>query len=149
MVNISKNWTHARIADSVGSTAAMFCAIHCALLPVMIALLPALGLGALTSSTFEWAFVVLASGLALASLWHGYRKHRIYHALAFLLPGLLAVWAGILIPGLHHSVIPHAITMSVGGILISVAHIINLRLTSRNAATQHGNDCCYKVARSY
>ena len=125
----SKNWTFSRVADSVGSVGAMLCAAHCALLPLVIAALPALGISVFASTSVEWGFVTFATILALTSLWQGYRKHRVYRALAFLVPGLLAVWAGVLIPNLHHSVVPHAVVMSVGGTLIAVAHIINLRLT--------------------
>ena len=125
----SKNWSFSRVADSVGSVGAMLCAAHCALLPLVIAALPALGISVFASTSVEWGFVTFATILALTSLWQGYRKHRVYRALAFLVPGLLAVWAGVLIPNLHHSVVPHAVVMSVGGTLIAVAHIINLRLT--------------------
>lgn len=125
----SKNWSFSRVADSVGSVGAMLCAAHCALLPLVIAALPALGISVFASTSLEWGFVTFATILALTSLWQGYRKHRVYRALAFLVPGLLAVWAGVLIPNLHHSVVPHAVVMSVGGTLIAVAHIINLRLT--------------------
>lgn len=125
----SKNWTFSRVADSVGSVGAMLCAAHCALLPLVIAALPALGISVFASTSVEWGFVTFATILALTSLWQGYRKHRVYRALAFLVPGLLAVWAGVLIPSLHHSVVPHAVVMSVGGTLIAVAHVINLRLT--------------------
>ena len=125
----SKNWSFSRVADSVGSVGAMLCAAHCALLPLVIAALPALGISVFASTSVEWGFVTFATILALTSLWQGYRKHRVYRALAFLVPGLLAVWAGVLIPNLHHSVVPHAVVMSVGGTLIAVAHVINLRLT--------------------
>ena len=124
-----KPWTFSRVADSVGSVGAMLCAAHCALLPLVIAALPALGISVFASTSVEWGFVTFATILALTSLWQGYRKHRVYRALAFLVPGLLAVWAGVLIPNLHHSVVPHAVVMSVGGTLIAVAHVINLRLT--------------------
>ena len=124
-----KPWTFSRVADSVGSVGAMLCAAHCALLPLVIAALPALGISVFASTSVEWGFVTFATILALTSLWQGYRKHRVYRALAFLVPGLLAVWAGVLIPSLHHSVVPHAVVMSVGGTLIAVAHVINLRLT--------------------
>ncbi len=125
----TKNWMFSRTADKVGSVGALVCAAHCALLPLVIAALPALGISVLASTSLEWGFVTFATILALTSLWQGYRIHRVYRALAFLLPGLLAVWSGVLIPDLHHSVVPHAVVMSVGGTLIAVAHIINLRLT--------------------
>jgi hypothetical protein len=125
----AKPWKFSRIADSVGSVASLVCAAHCAILPLVIAGLPSLGMGALASAGLEWAFVIFASVLAITSLWQGYRKHRVYRALAFLVPGLIAVWSGVLITSLHHSVVPHAVVMSIGGTLIAVAHIINLRLT--------------------
>jgi hypothetical protein len=115
--------------DSVGSAAAIVCAVHCALLPFVLAVLPALGLGMLAVQQWELAYVAFASLLALASLWQGFRRHRVYRALAFLVPGLLAVWAGLLVPALHDHVVRHAVTMTFGGTLIAVAHLVNLRLT--------------------
>jgi len=124
-----KRWAFPAWIDSLGSGAALVCAIHCAVLPFALAVLPALGLGILASSGFEYGYVAFASVLALASLWQGYRRHRVYRALAFLVPGLIAVWAGVLLPSLHENVIAHAVTMTFGGTLIAVAHLINLRLT--------------------
>ncbi len=114
--------------DKFGSAASVFCALHCALLPILLALLPALGIGFLAWSGLEWAFVCFASLLGLVSLWMGYQRHRVYRALLFLIPGLFLVWAGVLAPSIHHTVVLHAVVMSVGGTLIAVAHLINLRL---------------------
>ncbi|MFT3807542.1 MerC domain-containing protein [Arenimonas sp.] len=118
-----------RLLDRLGAAGSLLCAIHCALLPFVLALLPALGLGVLATSDFEYGYVAFATVLALASLWMGYRRHRVYRALAFLVPGLLAVWGGILLPELHENAIVHAVTMTFGGTLIAVAHLVNLRLT--------------------
>lgn len=120
--------TH-RWADSFGSMAAIVCAVHCAVLPFVLAALPTLGLAFLLSWKLEFGYVAFASLLAMASLWQGYRRHRVYRALAFLVPGLLAVWSGLLVPNLHESVVPHAVVMTFGGTLIAVAHVINLRLS--------------------
>jgi hypothetical protein len=115
--------------DRVGSAAALLCAVHCALLPFVLAALPALGLGVLAATRWELPYVAFASVLALASLWQGFRRHRVYRALAFLVPGLVAVWTGLLVPALHEDVVRHAVTMTFGGTLIAVAHLVNLRLT--------------------
>lgn len=114
--------------DKFGSAASVLCALHCALLPLLIAILPALGIGFLAWSGFEWAFVCFATLLGLVSLWMGYQRHRIYRALLFLVPGLALVWMGVLIPVIHESIVTHAVVMSMGGTLIAVAHLINLRL---------------------
>ena len=114
--------------DKFGSAASVLCALHCALLPLLIAILPALGIGFLAWSGFEWVFVCFATLLGLVSLWMGYQRHRIYRALLFLVPGLALVWMGVLVPAIHESIVTHAVVMSMGGTLIAVAHLINLRL---------------------
>lgn len=115
--------------DSLGSVGATLCAVHCALLPVALALLPVVGLGILASARFEIGFVIFATALAVTSLWHGYLRHRAYHAMVFLAPGLALLWTGLLVPVVHESNVAHAVAMSIGGTLVAVAHLLNLRLS--------------------
>jgi hypothetical protein len=117
-----------RFLDKFGTTSSIVCALHCALLPIVISILPAIGLSALAWSGFEWAFVSFATLLGVFSLWLGYKRHRVYRALLFLVPGLMLVWMGVLWPEIHNNLFKHTIFMSVGGTLIAVAHLINLRL---------------------
>jgi hypothetical protein len=128
--------------DSLGSVGATLCAVHCALLPFALALLPVVGLGILASSGFEIGFVIFATALAIASLVHGYRRHRAYHAMAVLVPGLAALWSGLFIPALHESNIGHAVAMSIGGTLVAVAHLVNLRLSQGHV---HGSGCAHSA----
>lgn len=114
--------------DSLGSVSATLCAVHCALLPLAIALLPVLGLGVLASAGFEQGFVLFATLLGVSSLSQGYRRHRVATALAWLVPGLLAVWAGVYMPLLHESPAGHVIAMATGSTSIATAHLINLKL---------------------
>ncbi|MEO7072934.1 MAG: MerC domain-containing protein, partial [Rhodanobacter sp.] len=56
-------------ADRVGATASFLCAVHCAALPFVLALLPFVGLGFLADHRFERGFVLFAcvlGGIALA-----------------------------------------------------------------------------------
>jgi hypothetical protein len=119
----------ARWVDSLGMSGAALCAIHCALLPVALVLLPVLGLGFWSSPGFEIGFVMFATTLAIASLWHGYRHHRAYHAFLWLVPGLVLLWCGVFVPALHEPAVAHAITMSLGGSLVALAHLANMRLS--------------------
>ena len=105
-------------ADRLGAFGAFVCALHCLMVPVALALLPALGLGLVAWHGVEWAFTSLATVLAVVSLYLGYRGHRAYHA-----------WLALLYPPLHQSVLPHAVAMATGGVLIAVAHLVNLRLS--------------------
>ncbi len=125
------------LIDRLGTAGSLLCAVHCALLPVVIALAPGLGLGILASVGFEVGFIVFASGLAMFSLIQGYRRHRVYRAWLFLLPGLLALWSTQWLPGLSHHGIAHAALMTLGGVLIAAAHVLNRRLSHRS-----GNDAC-------
>jgi hypothetical protein len=117
-----------RIADRFGFAASFLCAIHCALLPLALALLPAFGLTAVGWVDIDQAFVVFATLLGATTLSLGYRRHRAFRAWALLLPGLGLVWAGAFTV-LHNHGVLHAVVMVAGGLLLAAAHLLNLRLT--------------------
>ncbi len=116
------------LLDRFGATGSMLCAIHCALTPVLLAAIPSLGLSAWFGSGFELGFVGFVSVLGLFSLLWGYRRHRSFRALGLLLAGLAALWAGVLVPALHAPPVTHAVVMTLGGTLVGLAHLLNLRL---------------------
>lgn len=116
------------LLDRFGATGSMICAIHCALTPLLLAAIPSLGLSVWLGDGFERGFVVFVTVLGLFSLLWGYRRHRAFRALGLLLIGLLALWAGLLYAPLHQPVIVHAVVMTLGGTLVGLAHLVNLRL---------------------
>jgi hypothetical protein len=115
-------------ADRLGAMASFLCAIHCALLPFVLAALPAFGLGFLADHGFERAFIFFASLLALFTVVQGYRRHRAPRALALVLPGLLLLWIGGFIFDAHSTLLWHAALVALGGSLVAAAHLTNLRL---------------------
>ena len=117
-----------RLLDRFGATGSLICAIHCALTPVLLAAIPSLGLSAWFGSGFEFGFVSFVSVLGLFSLLWGYRRHRSFRALVLLLSGLATLWAGVLVPPLHEPPVVHAVVMTLGGTLVGLAHLLNLRL---------------------
>jgi len=121
-----------RLLDRLGAYGSLVCAAHCALLPVLIAVLPSLGLASLAGDSFERGFVVFATLLGLFSVVWGYRRHRAVRALGLLVPGLALLWTGALYPPLHGSLLLHAIAMTTGGTLVAFAHLANLRLNHRH-----------------
>jgi hypothetical protein len=127
------------LLDRLGATGSMLCAVHCAALPVVLAIAPALGAG-LANETFEIGFIAFASLLGLTSLVIGYRRHRVGRALAFLVPGIALLWTAALLESLHQNLILHAIAMATGGTLIATAHVLNLRLTH---AQKHAEHCLH------
>jgi hypothetical protein len=119
-------------ADRAGAAASFLCALHCALLPLALALLPAAGLNAGGWADIDQAFVVFASLLGMTTLSLGYRRHRAFRAWLLLVPGLALVWAGAF-TSLHTHGLAHAVVMTTGGLLLAAAHLANLRLTHSSA----------------
>ncbi len=128
------------LLDRFGATGSLLCAVHCAVLPLLLALAPAVGMSVWLGDGLERAIVVFVSLLGLFSLALGYRRHRTWHALGLLLPGLGLLWAGLLYAPLHHSVTPHAVVMTLGGALVGLAHLMNLRL---NHVHLHDASCAH------
>ncbi len=120
-------------ADRVGFAASFLCAVHCAVLPLVLAVLPAFGLKFGGWIDIDQAFVVFATLLGASTLTLGYRRHRVFRAWFWLLPGLALVWLGAFTP-LHDHGISHAVVMTIGGLMLAAAHFINLRLTHAAAA---------------
>jgi hypothetical protein len=126
--------------DRLGATGSLVCAVHCAALPLLIALLPAIGVSAWLGHGFERGFVAFATLLGAFSLAMGYRRHRRVRALGMLAVGLAALWTAVLYPPLHEALLPHAVAMTFGGTLVGMAHVINLRL---NHGHVHDASCAH------
>lgn len=126
-----------RLIDRFGAVASFLCAVHCALLPLIFGVLPALGLAFLANHAFEQAFVSFAIVLATTSLVFGLRRHGSYRAFWFLVPGIILLVIGLFI-GDDHSSTRHAVLVSIGGTLVALSHVINLRLNH-----VHGPDCIH------
>lgn len=115
-------------ADRVGFAASFLCALHCALLPLALAVLPTFGLSVGGWVDIDQAVTVFATLLGATTLAIGFRRHRAFRAWALLLPGLGLVWLGAF-SALHDHGLLHAVVMTVGGLMIAGAHLLNLRLS--------------------
>jgi len=128
------------LLDRLGATGSLVCAVHCALLPLLIALLPSLGIAVWLGEGFERGFVLFATLLGLLTLLWGYRRHHVVRALGILIPGLAALWFAVLYPPVHEMVVAHAVTMTFGGTLVGMAHLANLRLNHASNTRGHMHD---------
>ena len=70
IMNIKLNW------DALGIGTSILCAIHCALLPVLVTTLPVFGINIVHNLIFEWGMIALAFVVGSYSLFHGYIKHH-------------------------------------------------------------------------
>ena len=132
-------WWH--LADRIGTVASFLCAIHCAVLPFVLALLPLLGLNFLADHRFERGFVLFACVLALTSLIGGFRRHHQPIALMLAIPGLLLLLLGVTFAE-NYSIALHSVLVTCGGLLVASAHFLNLR-TDRRHLHVHGPHCAH------
>lgn len=131
------------VADRIGAAASFLCAIHCALLPFVLAALPFLGLEFLADHRFERGFVMFACALALLALIRGYRRHQGPLPLLLAAPGLALLLSGVTFAE-SYSVILHSVLVTSGGLLVAAAHFVNLRSDRRFAHDHvHGPQCVH------
>ena len=69
-MQLKLNW------DRVGIMTSVICAIHCALLPLIITSLPVLGVNIIHNAYFEWGMIFLAYAVGSYSLYHGFVRHH-------------------------------------------------------------------------
>jgi len=110
--------------DSLGMTASALCAIHCAIVPLLITSLPLIGLGFLANPLFEWGMIVFALLIGIYAIGLSYfRTHHKLLPMVLLVGGFLIIIGGhLFISGWHE-----AIVVPIGGLLIATAHFFNFR----------------------
>ena len=113
--------------DRAGATASFLCAIHCALMPLVISLLPLLGLSFLASEPVEWALLAASATLGSWSLCLGFRQHRSRRVFMALGVALALLVAGRVFHE-HHLGAWGPILMVLGGFSMMGAHLLNHRL---------------------
>ncbi|RYY69764.1 MAG: MerC domain-containing protein [Chitinophagaceae bacterium] len=62
--------------DGLGIATSLVCAIHCAVLPLLLTSLPVFGNDIIHNLYFEWGMILLAFVVGSYSLFHGYAKHH-------------------------------------------------------------------------
>src|ERR1022692_2463566 len=84
--NTKINW------GALGMGASLACAIHCAVLPLVLTSLPLFGINIINNSAFEYCMIVLAIVIGSYALWHGCKKHHRRIAPFFLFTAGSCCW---------------------------------------------------------
>jgi hypothetical protein len=108
--------------DILGITASVLCAIHCAVLPLLLVSLPVLGINIIHNAYFEYGMILLAFLIGSWALLHGFRRHhgRFQPWLLFT-GGLLLLVAKQIWHDYELFILPFAVVLIVG------AHLLNYR----------------------
>lgn len=121
--------------DAVGITASVACAIHCAVLPMMLSSLPIFGINIVDNVAFEYFMILLALCIGCYSLWHGYRKH--HHRAGPIIVFCVGI-ALLFAKQLWHAYQLWLLPLAVGFIITS--HLVNYRFC-RVHAGNHSEEC--------
>ncbi len=128
-MKLKLNW------DAIGITTSVACAIHCAVLPLLLTSLPVLGINIIDNPVFEYFMILLAFVVGAATLYQGYKKH--HHRLlplAFFTAGMLF----LLGKQIWHEA--HLLLLFPAVAAIVSAHFFNFRLC-RVPGHVHDRDC--------
>lgn len=131
---IQKRFTKVNV-DFLGVTISLTCAIHCALLPLLFASLPVLGINVIHNTWFEYGMILLAFTIGVYALSHGYKKH--HHQLTpvyFFTAGILLLTGKQIFDDYRYWFLFPAVG------LIIYAHLLNYNLC-RKANHCHADDC--------
>jgi len=124
--------------DALGIAASVACAIHCAVLPLILTSLPIFGTNIIDHSGFEYTMILLAMGIGYYSLWHGYKKH--HHS---PIPALVFS-SGIILLFLKQAYHDHQLIFLIPAVMaIVAAHLLNYKLC-RKANHCHAGDCSHR-----
>lgn len=121
--------------DAAGIVTTVACAIHCAILPLLLGSLPILGINIVNNIRFEYFMIFLAFVIGSFSLWHGYRRH--HHSLIPMLVFAAGIAFLVAKQVWHHYqywLLPFAL------VFIVSAHVLNYK-ACRIHNHAHSDDC--------
>lgn len=133
-----KDWAKKFLSslDLLGSVISTACAIHCLLLPILILILPLLGLAFILEESFEFMLLVSALAIAFSSFLWGHRSHGEIYVFYFLSAALGFFGLG----RLESLELYERYFVAIGGILLVAGHIINRKLCN-TCPTCHDCHC--------
>ena len=121
--------------DALGIATSVVCAIHCAVLPLVLTSLPLFGINIINNNFFEAAMIALAFVIGCLALYHGYKRHhhRVLPLLIFTVGFVFLVLKQVFTGDEKLLLIPAVV-------FILSAHFFNYRFC-RIANHCHATDC--------
>ena len=117
-----------RLADGTAIGASILCLIHCLLLPLAIAFIPAVGVLIALPESVHIILFITAVPVSSVAIVAGYRRH------GAALPGAIAIFGLVLIGAGALAGLPLLVETSVtvaGSLALATGHLWNLRAPAR------------------
>jgi tetrahydromethanopterin S-methyltransferase subunit C len=128
-MKLQVNW------DALGITTSLLCAIHCAVLPLLLTSLPLFGINIIHNNFFEAGMIALAFSIGSLALFHGYKRHHHRPLPLFIFS------TGFIFLVLKEIFLSYEIVLLVPAVLlILTGHFFNYRFC-RKANHCHSSDC--------
>ena len=125
-MKIKINW------DAMGIATSVACAIHCAILPIVLTSLPVLGINIIHNDFFEWGMIGVAFVVGTTALLHGYKRHhRSFIPMAIFSAGFCFLILKQFIPRFEHWFLAAAVLLIVG------AHFYNYKICNQCKTAVH------------
>jgi len=121
--------------DAFGIATSVACAIHCAVLPLILSTLPLFGINIIENQGFEFLMIALAFVVGVYALYHGHKKHHhSYYPMVLFAAGISLLF----IKSMLHS---HSLMLLLPAVsLVVSAHYLNYKLC-RVHNHAHADDC--------
>lgn len=121
--------------DAFGIATSVACAIHCAVLPLLVSSLPLFGTNIIDNVWFENGMIALTFVIGIGSLWHGYKRH--HHS--FLPIGLFGLgMLGLVLKQIFHNYQIWFLIPAV--VFIIIGHFLNFKFCRKHNHA-HSTDC--------
>src|SRR6478735_3130891 len=128
-MKLQVNW------DALGIATSLLCAIHCAVLPLLLTSLPLFGINIIHNNLFEAGMIAFAFLIGSLALFHGYKRHHHRPLPLFIFS------TGFLFLVLKGIFLSYEIVLLVPAVLLILAgHFLNYRFC-RKADHCHSTDC--------
>ncbi len=121
------------LVDRLGILASAACAVHCLAMPLLLALLPAMGSIWIIGHSVEWILAVVAVLMALGSLCWGFSIHRKKRLFLSFLAAAVFILSGQLVA---HGWLETALVVA-GGLGLVGSHLLNRNLCKSCHTCEH------------
>ena len=130
-----KRYFNQELVDATGACLSFACAFHCMATPILVAVLPFIGLSFLIGERAEFVLIIIAAVLATGSLVWGVRSHGSWQVFLILVAAVAFIVIGRTVIEGSYTVVFH----TASGILLASAHLVNRYLCKTCPACEPGD----------